>query len=190
MEKVPDRRVRRTRQSLHSALVSLILSKGYDAVTVQDIIDEADVGRSTFYGHFSGKEALLRFGFERLRAELAAAPPDLEDGAGAAAALAFSLPMLRHAQAHAPLYRAMIGGRGGVIARREVRRIVAERIGAGLDLAGNAGRLPRPHVVAFLAGAFLGVLEGWLERDRAAAPEEIDLVFRQLALAGLVAPDS
>jgi AcrR family transcriptional regulator len=51
----PDRRILRTRRSLLDALVGLILEKGYEAVTVQDVIDRADVGRSTFYAHFHDK---------------------------------------------------------------------------------------------------------------------------------------
>src|SRR5215203_5096896 len=47
-EAVTDRRVRRTRQLLRSALLSLIIEKGYERITVQDILDRADVGRSTF----------------------------------------------------------------------------------------------------------------------------------------------
>lgn len=46
-----DRRVRRSQRMLHEALRSLILEKGYDRVTVQDVIDRADVGRATFYAH-------------------------------------------------------------------------------------------------------------------------------------------
>ena len=70
MTEALDRRVRKTREALHSALASLVVAKGYDAVTIQDVLDAADVGRSTFYSHFAGKEALLRSGFDRLRAEL------------------------------------------------------------------------------------------------------------------------
>ena len=58
-----DRRVRRTRRALHDALLTLMTEKSYDAVTVQDIIDRADVGRSTFYSHFTDKRYLLDFGF-------------------------------------------------------------------------------------------------------------------------------
>src|SRR5260370_35920411 len=68
-----DRRAVRTRRSLHQALMSLILRKGYEGVSVQDIIDEADIGRSTFYAHYTGKEDLLRRGFKMLRAEMAGA---------------------------------------------------------------------------------------------------------------------
>src|SRR6266849_4806553 len=46
-----DRRVRRTRESLHKALISLALEKNYDSISVQEVLDRADVGRSTFYTH-------------------------------------------------------------------------------------------------------------------------------------------
>src|SRR5262245_3678348 len=67
-----DRRVRRTRELLRNAFVSLVHEKGYDRITVQDILDRADVGRSTFYAHFRDKEDLLRSGFEDVHAALAA----------------------------------------------------------------------------------------------------------------------
>ena len=73
MEGQIDRRVARTRRTLHEALIRLIMRKGYDALTVQEIIDEADIGRATFYAHYRGKDDLLRGGFERLRGELKAA---------------------------------------------------------------------------------------------------------------------
>ena len=47
-----DRRVQRTRHLLNEALMSLIMEKGYEAITVQDIIDRANLGRSTFYAHY------------------------------------------------------------------------------------------------------------------------------------------
>src|SRR6185437_5564859 len=65
-----DRRVLRSRRLLQEALVALILERGYDAVTVQAVLDRADVGRATFYAHFEGKEALLLSLFEELRGSL------------------------------------------------------------------------------------------------------------------------
>ena len=50
-----DRRIQRTRQLLDDALIELILEKGYDKITVQNIVDQANVGRSTFYAHFLDK---------------------------------------------------------------------------------------------------------------------------------------
>jgi AcrR family transcriptional regulator len=65
-----DRRVQRTEQLLRTALVSLIEERGFEALTVQDIIDRANVGRATFYGHFDNKEDLLVSGFDGLRVVL------------------------------------------------------------------------------------------------------------------------
>lgn len=47
-----DRRSERTRQLLNAALIELMLEQRYDEITVQDIIDRANIGRSTFYAHF------------------------------------------------------------------------------------------------------------------------------------------
>src|SRR5260370_21797664 len=104
-----DRRAARTRRALHGALISLILRKGYDAITIQEIIDEADVGRATFYAHYRSKEDLLRGGFTRLRAELKAAR-DVGVSKGKRGPLSFSLAMFEHACAYRDVYRALVGG--------------------------------------------------------------------------------
>ena len=54
-----DRRVNKTKKAIYQAFLQLLNDKGYDATTVQDIIDLADVGRSTFYCHYESKELLL-----------------------------------------------------------------------------------------------------------------------------------
>lgn len=56
---IPDRRVQKTREAIYAAFLKLLNAKGYDRMTVQDVIDLANVGRSTFYAHYASKEALL-----------------------------------------------------------------------------------------------------------------------------------
>src|SRR5260221_2805641 len=117
------RRVARTRAMLQQAHLSLILEKGYEATTVEDICHAANVGRSTFYAHYTSKDDLRRSGLEHLRRQLVdrqkealATPGDIRDRS-----LGFSLTMFEHAKDHIDLYRALIGGRGGSIARGTVR---------------------------------------------------------------------
>src|SRR4029453_14658313 len=81
-----DRRVRRTRDLLRRApraLLSLGQEQGYERITGQDILDRADVGRSTFYAHYRDKDDLLLSGFEDIRAALATERAEAEHGAGA-----------------------------------------------------------------------------------------------------------
>ena len=59
MEKRQDRRITRTRNQLREALFELILEKGYDTVTIEEITDRANLGRTTFYLHYKDKEQLL-----------------------------------------------------------------------------------------------------------------------------------
>ena len=54
-----DRRITKTRKAIYSAFLQLLNQKGYETITVQEIIDLADVGRSTFYSHYESKELLL-----------------------------------------------------------------------------------------------------------------------------------
>src|SRR5882757_3277602 len=93
-----DRRSLRTRAMLQHALNSLILKKGYEAIAIKDICDAANVGRSTFYAHYTSKDDLKRSGLEPLRRLLAdrqrqalAAPGDMGDRS-----FGFSLAMFEH----------------------------------------------------------------------------------------------
>jgi AcrR family transcriptional regulator len=187
MAEMMDRRAARTQKALHGALMSLILRKGYEAITVQDIIDEANVGRSTFYSHYTGKEDLLRSGFQMLRAELAEA----QRTAGAKVdgrqdkPLGFSLAMFEHACEYKHIYRALVGGRGGVIAVKEIRRTLSEIVKKELSGGQEDEAVPQEVRTQFVVGAFLTMLTWWLERRPMPAPSQVDAMFRRLVLNGI-----
>lgn len=182
-----DRRVARTRALLQRAHLSLIVEKGYDATTVEAICERANVGRSTFYAHFTGKEDMHRRGLEGLRLELSARPPPQPGSGPAERGLQFSLPMFEHARAHLDLYRALTGSRGGVIAMESIRQVLCDVVRTELQRSdGGAGR-PRPQefVVQYLVGAYLAVLTWWLDAGAEASPREMDAMYQRLAREGL-----
>lgn len=65
LAEIADRRVVRTREVVLAAFLDLLFERGYEALSVGDIVAKANVGRSTFYDHFTSKEELLRFSLRR-----------------------------------------------------------------------------------------------------------------------------
>ena len=105
--------MRRTRTALREALVSLIIERGWDAVEIQDVCLRARVGRSTFYTHFADWEGLLLAGYDDLRGALRKATAAARDGR----ALAFTGPLLEHAQQNKRMFRALVGRRSSQLAK-------------------------------------------------------------------------
>src|SRR5690349_9472611 len=180
-----DRRSQRTRRLLGEALVTLLAEQTYEAITVQAIIDRADVGRTTFYDHFRDKDDLLFYEIGEVIAVLGQAAHD----AGAAAnPLLPSLALFRHVQTNHRLYQAMAWGREfepllkklqGQLAAQLERRL-AERVPAGGQPA-----VPLPIVANYVAGAFLTQLRWWMESKSAYSAEEIDALFWRLVTPSL-----
>lgn len=185
-----DRRVARTRAALQQAHVSLILKKGYEAVTVEDICKAANVGRSTFYAHFTGKDDLRRSGLEHLRKQLTDRQREALSARGddKERSFGFSLTMFEHARDHIDLYRALAGGRGGAIALGAIRGILSDLVRTELAAASaknSADDTPRDLVVQFVVGAFMAVLTWWLDKGAKLSPERVDAMFRRLATEGI-----
>lgn len=187
MRRAIDRRAIRTRKALHEALILLILRKGYEATTVQDIIDEANVGRSTFYAHYTGKEDLLRKGFDALRSELAAARHDAlrREGGVTPGKLVFSRTLFEHAGEYKHVYRALVGGRGGLVALNEIRRVLSEFVHQELATDHKDAAVPRELRVQFIVNAFITALTWWLERRPKLTPSQADSMFRSLVMNGI-----
>jgi AcrR family transcriptional regulator len=179
-----DRRVARTRETLHHALMSLILRKDFDAITVQDIIDQANVGRSTFYAHYSGKEDLLRGGFERLRTRLEQVRAELPSANGGARRFGFSRAFFEHANEYSEIFRALVHGRGGQAALAEIRNVLGAMIRAERPAIRSEPGVPRDLYERFIVDAFISVLSWWLERRPTLEPGEVDRMFRRLTLCG------
>jgi len=179
-----DRRALRTRTALHRALLGLI---DYDEISIGDITDAADVGRSTFYAHFTDKDDLLRSGLGHLRGHLLDARRSAGEGEGAASGtLWFSRFMTEHLKEQHQLYRAVMRGRAGPIIIDKMKELLSEFVRAELASRAAASGSPAPEIaVRFVVGAYMSVVTWWLDRGARETPEEIDQAFRDLALGGL-----
>jgi AcrR family transcriptional regulator len=167
--------VQRTRTTLRAALIALIEERGWDSISVNDICDRADVGRSTFYTHFGDKEDLLTGGFDDLRKLISSLRPSVPPRG---VVLGFSAPLLEHVSENRRLFRALVGKRSGLVVQRHFRELVVELTESELT-----GTQTVPHLAAlvrYVAGAFFELVLWWLDSPRPIAAREVDTLFQQL----------
>ena len=180
-----DRRVARTRRALKEALTDLILERGYESVTVQDVIDRADVGRSTFYAHFLDKDDLLM----AILADLEMPAPDSASWTADDPAFGWTLELFRHFGSGKRLFKAVASSQSGAIARRETTSRLEDLVRAELSRLKAARRLDAfrvETVVRFLVGTFIGFMDWWMREENEQLPaEQVDHAYRSLVLPGV-----
>ena len=182
-----DRRVQKTQNLLRGALVSLIAQKPYDSIAVKEILDRANVGRSTFYMHFRDKDDLLVCGIHEM---LGAVPTHPSPGKGHDRFLWFSLPVFEHHYNHAHAWGDSIGARGRAILHERLRQVLAKVIRSSVKQDIGAGPKPGRQIPAdlmseYVASTFVLVLNWWMDKKMPSSPEEINGLFRKLILPTL-----
>src|SRR5262245_32775203 len=180
-----DRRVNRTRRALKDALTDLIVEQGYEAVTVQDVIDRADVGRSTFYAHFLDKDDLLM----ATLADLDVPSPDTTSWQPDDPAFGWTLELFRHFGSGKRLFKAVASGDSGALARRETTQRLERLVRAELSRLKAARKLDAfriETVTRFLVGTFIGFMDWWMREENEHLPAEVvDHAYRSLVLPGV-----
>ena len=166
----PDRRTERTRQALMGACVALLLSEGLEILTVGRIVEHANVGRSTFYTHFRGRDDILGATMVRPSGPLA----DIVDRDVGPATL---LPLLAHLLGQRRLSRVFFTG--------PLRRVWVNCLAGMIEprLVSLAPRsrarplLPLPLVALEVAEVQIGLVSHWLAGRQAARPEAVALAL-------------
>jgi AcrR family transcriptional regulator len=184
MARRKDRRVERTEQLLEAALLSLIKEKEFDLISVQQIIDRANVGRATFYAHYENKEGQIESGFDGLLATLRERQREArESGGGDERLFAFSRHLLAHADEHREIFPAMVSKRGGAFIQHLLRNLLVKVVRDDVRaMMGKAGQAPEEGVVQFIAGGLFGLMMWWLGGKRRLSVEEVDGLFRRMAI--------
>jgi AcrR family transcriptional regulator len=187
--KKSDRRTEKSKAALSQALIELMMEVGFEQLSVADVAERANVGRSTFYAHFADKEALLRESLQGLRAHLI----HVESARGARdvhPALAFSLPMLQHVSEVRKVFHSVVTRRGVPLdlLQQMLTDLLTERITtAGRCVPDGAPDHAKPPslVVQHIIGSFLAVCTWWMTERPDLNPTEVDDAFRALVEPGL-----
>ncbi|MBL8020572.1 MAG: TetR family transcriptional regulator [Leptospirales bacterium] len=193
MKRKPDRRIARSRKALHMALMQLLETEPYHEITVQQILDRADVGRSTFYGHFHDKDQLLVWGISNLERDLIALT-DKEMTRRTQSArrrthaadareriFVLSLALFEHAESHKGVYRSLKAGGAWYVVRAGFEAMLARLIQPEIRKLKNVARpVPSELLLHFLSATAVEVLTWWMERSPKLPAQQVARAYRRL----------
>jgi len=184
-----DRRVLRTRRLLRDALMVLILEKGYDAVTVQDITDRANLGRATFYLHYRDKEELLSHSLEAIYEALTERIEPLSRDRLVSQRQLPTGEVFRHAAENRDLYLVIVRGQGTNAVLMQMRTFIATYIQSQLEdwTPAASSSIPLEFLGHFIAGSLVATVTWWLEHDMPYTPDEMCAMFSALIMPGVIA---
>ncbi|HEY5807227.1 MAG TPA: TetR/AcrR family transcriptional regulator [Povalibacter sp.] len=186
-----DRRIQRTHSLLHQALHALLREKAYDKISVGEILDRANVGRSTFYTHFHDKNELLISGIHDMlnavRSKQARSPQNRGERI-----VGFSLPFFEYHHQHRHALAAGMGPRAREIIHGHLQEVLVELIAKEARKEPPHCRKPGSAVsedllARYIASTFALVLNWWGVSRNPLPPPEVDAVFRALVLPTLAA---
>jgi len=186
-QRKPDRRVRRTRDMLGAALMVLIQEKPFDAITVQELLDRAGVGRSTFYAYFRDKNDLFISDLDEFLERISAALSGHSDAGNRVAPVR---ELFAHVAESRQLYVALVTS-GRIhdfmdLGRAHFARGIEQRL---IELR-HAGALPparRTAVAHALAGALLSLMVWWIEGSQTLSADAMDELFHGIVWSAVAA---
>jgi AcrR family transcriptional regulator len=180
-----DRRSQRSQQALIGALIELMAVKNYDTISIMEIVEKANVGRSTFYAHYQTKDDLVKSGFERILDETLNHIVLSKNEQN----LTVDTTMLfQHAAGHYHLYKALMWGSGFKILTKDELYILSEKLQQRLSqFFPDEDKISVP--LSVLSNSFSGnlliLLKWWLDNKMPYSPEKMDQLFQILVMPGI-----
>jgi AcrR family transcriptional regulator len=177
-----DRRVQRTKASLHDALIGLAREKPYPSIAVKEILERANVGRSTFYTHFRDKDDLLESGIHEILHSIQSQP---RASSTLERVVAFSLPLLNHIDEHRRVGGPRMKREGRAIMHEHMQHVLTSLIAGELAVTlpdKSEIEMPTGLVARHVASTFVLVLNWWVDNDVALTAAQVDARFRALIM--------
>jgi AcrR family transcriptional regulator len=181
-----DRRSQRTQRVLLEALISLLQEKHYEAITVQDIIDRADVGRSTFYAHYQDKEDLMAGVLVHMMDVLSRM-----EGQQSETGSPRLLPvceLFEHVKQNQQLFKGVARGHGLELFSEKAQEYWSQKFTAELHAylpTGQQPGVPIPVMAHFISGTLVMMLRWWLDNKMPYSPKEMDDMLQRLVMPGI-----
>lgn len=165
-------------------MMELIMEKGYDEISIQDVTDKANLGRATFYLHYKEKDDLLTDLLDQLFKNFAVQGGQLLEFKWAFDDEKILQKVFTFAEANYDFYRIMIFGKGGITASRTLQQSIANSIQQALETeisqSGSEPVLPLEFISNHLAGELLSCVYWWLDNDMPFPPDEMARMYHTI----------
>lgn len=174
-----DRRQKKTREAIFTAFTTLLSQKNYNQISVQGIIDTADIGRTTFYAHFETKDYLLKDLCEELFGHIIDTAMGLPHGhyhysCGSKTDSVF-LHLLRHLQENDRNILELLSSQNNEIFLRyfksNLKKLIVIQY-AEKGLLKNS-TLPEDYLVNHISSSFVETVDWWVYHQMKETPEQI-----------------
>ena len=178
-----DRRQKKTRAAIFAAFSELAAKKSYNKITVQEIIDSADIGRTTFYAHFETKDDLLKALCEELFGHIVGSAMDRTHTHGmysdGDAPHSVFLHLLQHLEENDSNILGLLSSASSDIFLRYFKDSLKELVRLHIVAHGRKNpAVPQDFLVNHITGSFVEMTLWWIKGGRKMTPEDLDRCFR------------
>ncbi len=178
-----DRRQRKTRDAIFAAFITLLSERNYNQISVQEIIDAADIGRTTFYAHFATRDILLKALCEELFAHIIDSAMGHTEIHGrysdCSAPDGVFLHLLQHLQKNDNHILDLLSSSNNDIFLRyfksNLRTLVLSQYSESIDKA--VSTLPKGYLINHISATFVETVNWWISRNMRESPEELTEYF-------------
>ncbi len=185
-----DRRVLRTRKWLQQSFLELLQEQAFETITVQEISDNADIARVTFYRHYHDKDDLLQDFLKQFFEELdplLLSPLDFSEDEVGSIAQKNLTTLYQHVSTKQQLFKAVLLSAISAPVRKQWREAIVKQVELAMQSADDQSRLgENASVIAnLMAEGVIGVMIWWLEKDCHISAEQLAAVTAQTFELGI-----
>ena len=186
-----DRRIGKTRKAIFAALNELLVEKKFAKITVQDIIDRADIGRATFYAHFPSKDDVLigyvESFFESFNKQINDHTSHINhinlDDTNDAGMILPVAALFVHVRDNEKTISAMFKSEGGTALMDKFKKYWIEKCRPIIDAhipAGQKPKIPADILINHVVNTIIGLITFWLQDGLKHTPEQMEQYFYEL----------
>jgi AcrR family transcriptional regulator len=176
-----DRRILRTREAINRAFLELFGEKELEQITINDIAERANVNRGTVYLHYTDKYDLLNRCIEDHLGRMFLSCNMTRTPDGDVGLISEMKPVFRYFEQNFLFFSAMLANQRTTIFRERLLEIVSANVIHKLEMEKSVPEgMDKQLIAHFMASAFVGTVEWWIQNRMPHAPEEMAQQVRSL----------